>query len=167
MNSAIATRKEVNMAVKQPSLNIREEGARMGKEEAQKRADRIRAFREELRQLEQEQVIALSNDQRGSVAKHHDKLLAQLADVFDIDRTSAQKQLTLGLRIISFLGALAISAAVYFFFYRFWGVFTTVAQTVILIIVPIVCTLGVEIAVRTIGPQGSDSHAPFCYRCFN
>ena len=124
------------------------EKSRAGKEEAQKRADRVRAFREELSQLEQEQVIVVSENQRQSIATYHDKLLADFAGAFDVDTTSTQKQLTLGLRIVSFLGAVAISAAVFFFFYRFWGVLSTAAQVAVLVALPMLFTIGVEIAAR-------------------
>jgi uncharacterized membrane protein len=136
------------MAEQQPLSDRRKAKVRAGKEEAQKRADRVRAFREELSQLEQEKVVVLSEDQHQTVAAYHSKLLADLAGTFDVDTTSAQKQLTIGLRIISFLGAVAISASVFFFFYRFWGVFSTATQVAVLVALPILCTLGVEIAAR-------------------
>lgn len=119
-----------------------------GKEEAQKRTDRIRAFREELQELEQEQVICLTDDQRESISAYHNCLLADLALTYDVDTSSSQKQLTLGLRIVTFLGAAAISAAVFFFFYRYWGVFNTAAQVAILVALPILCTLMTEYAAR-------------------
>ncbi len=119
-----------------------------GKEDAQQRVDRIRAFRDELDVLEQGRILVLAEEQRRSVAAYHDKLLQDLAGSFDVDTTVAQKQLTLGLRIISFLGAAAISAAVFFFFYRFWGVLTTTAQVAILATAPVLATLGVELAAR-------------------
>lgn len=68
--------------------------------------------------------------------------------MFDVDPTTAQKQLTLGLRIVSFLGAVALSAAVFFFFYRFWGVKSSAAKVAVLVAVPMLCTFGVEIAAR-------------------
>ena len=56
--------------------------------------------------------------------------------------------MSLGMRIVSFLGAVAISAAIFFFFYRIWGVITTPFQVAILIITPILAVLGVELAAR-------------------
>ena len=120
----------------------------MNKEQAQQRADRIRAFRDELDQLEREQVIALSGDQRDRLRAHHDGLLRDLAAMFDVDTSGEQKQLSWGMRIVSFLGAAAISAAVFFFFYRFWGLLATPAQVAILIAAPVIATLGVEFAAR-------------------
>jgi uncharacterized membrane protein len=121
---------------------------RTGKEESQKRADRVRAFRAELDQLEHEQIVVLSENQRQSVKAYHDQLLADLAEAFDIDTSGAQKQLTIGLRIVSFLGAAAISAAVFFFFYRFWGVFSTSMQVAVLITLPLLFTFAVEYTAR-------------------
>ncbi len=119
-----------------------------GKEEAQQRVDRIRAFREELDALAEDRVLILAEEQERSIAAYHDRLLQDFAGAFDVDTTVAQKQLTLGLRIVSFLGAAAISAAVFFFFYRFWGVLATAAQVAVLVTAPVLATFGVELAAR-------------------
>ena len=52
------------------------------------------------------------------------------------------------MRIVSFLGALALSAAVFFFFYRFWGLLSTSFQTTILVVAPLLILTGVEFAAR-------------------
>lgn len=101
--------------------------------EAQLRADDIRAFREELSRLEQEGVLQVDPAQHQAIAKHHDALLAALASGFDIDRDSRSKQLSLGMRIASFIGAIALAASVFFLFYQFWGYFPTVAQVGVLV----------------------------------
>lgn len=118
------------------------------KEHAQQRADRIGAFREELAQLEQEQVLTLTDEQRKRVAAYHDATLQTLARQFDIDTTSAEKQMSWGMRIVSFLGALALSAAVFFFFYRFWGLLATPLQVAILIAAPLLSVTFTEFAAR-------------------
>jgi len=82
--------------------------------EAQQRADEIRVFRKELARLEDEGVLHLNEAQREALASHHDGLLAQLARSFDIDRDTKSKQLSLGMRIASFVGALALAASVFF-----------------------------------------------------
>jgi len=120
----------------------------MNKEQAQQRADRVRAFRDELDQLEREQVITLSSDQRDRLRAYHGGLLRDLAATFDVDTSGEQKQLSWGMRIVSFLGAAAISAAVFFFFYRFWGLLTTPVQVALLIAAPVSATLGIELAAR-------------------
>src|SRR5512136_95327 len=99
--------------------------------EAQQRADAIRVFQSELERLEREGVLALGEDQRRAIAQHHSALLAQYAQAFDIDRDVQAKQLSLGMRIASFLGALALAASVFLLFYQFWGEFATGAQVAI------------------------------------
>ena len=101
--------------------------------EAQQRADEIRIFRKELDRLESEGVLKLAESQRAAVSAHHESLLARFAQSFDIDRDIRAKQLSWGMRIASFLGALALAASVFFLFYQFWGRFTEAAQVVILI----------------------------------
>ncbi len=120
----------------------------MSRPDAQKRADRIRAFREELSALEAEGVLALTPDQKQRTQKHHDETLRALARTFDIDATEAQKQMSWGMRIASFLGALALCASVYLFFYRFWGLFGTAAQVILVVAAPLLALLGTELAAR-------------------
>src|SRR5437870_9560020 len=120
----------------------------MSQADAQKRADRIRAFREELRTLEAEGVLALPDGQKQSLARHHDETLRRLSQAFDIDTTDAQKQMSWGMRIASFLGALALCAAVFLFFRRFWGLLSTPAQVAVLLAAPILGLLGTHLAAR-------------------
>jgi uncharacterized membrane protein len=120
----------------------------MNKDEAQARADRIRAFQQELEVLEREGVLSLPSEGRATLAAHHAGLLRQLATDFDVDVSNDQKQLSWGMRLASLFGALALSAAVFFFFYRFWGVLTTPLQVGLLVAAPLLATLGVEYAAR-------------------
>lgn len=101
--------------------------------EAQRRADEIAIFRTELARLEEEGVLRLDAAQAGAVRSHHAKLLADFAGAFDIDRDVQAKQLSLGMRVASFLGALALAASVFFLFYQFWGRFDETAQVAILL----------------------------------
>jgi len=110
------------------------------KEMAQRRADRIAAFREELAQLQAEEVLSLDEAQQQAVATHHAAVLEDLARQYDIDLTGGQKQLSLGMRIVSFLGAVALSAAVFLFFYRFWGNLSQWLQVTILVVAPLLAT---------------------------
>lgn len=100
---------------------------------AQQRADQIRAFRQELGVLTAEGVLPLAEGQAQAVAAYHDALLVKYAQAFDIDRDLHAKQLSTGMRIASFLGALALAASVFFLFYQFWGHFSELAQVVILV----------------------------------
>jgi uncharacterized membrane protein len=101
--------------------------------DAQQRADEIRVFGEELARLEREGVVALTEAQRTAITAHHRGLLAQFAQAWDIDRDARAKQLSLGMRVASFLGALALAASVFFLFHRFWDRFSTEVQVVVVI----------------------------------
>jgi uncharacterized membrane protein len=105
----------------------------VSRSEAQRRADEIRIFQRELEALERDGIVGLTGAQRASIARHHERLVAEFADVFDIDRDVHGTQLSLGMRIASLLGALALAASVFFLFYQFWGRFPTSAQVAILI----------------------------------
>jgi uncharacterized membrane protein len=105
----------------------------LSRAEAQQRADAVRSFRRELTALEREGVLVLNDEQRTALAAHHDGLLAEYAHVYDIDRDAQSKQLSLGMRVASFLGALALAASVFFLFYQFWGRFPTSAQVALLL----------------------------------
>lgn len=102
--------------------------------DAQQRVDDIRVFQRELERLARENALALSGAQRESVRQHHERLLAELAQTFDIDPDTRSKQLSLGMRIASFLGALALAASVFFLFYQFWGLLPTEAQVGVLLV---------------------------------
>jgi uncharacterized membrane protein len=123
--------------------------------EAQLRADDIRAFRDELSRLELEGVLKIDEAQRGAVAKHHDALLAALASGFDIDRDPRSKQLSLGMRLASFIGAIALAASVFFLFYQFWGYFSTPVQVAVLV------GVGVGAFVLTMGVASRDATGYF------
>jgi uncharacterized membrane protein len=110
--------------------------------EAQQRADDIRVFGRELARLGEEQVLVLDDTQRAAVQAHHARLLAEYAQAFDVDRDVQAKQLSLGMRIASFLGALALAASIFFVFYQFWGLLATAVQVVILIAAAVATFLG-------------------------
>jgi len=118
----------------------------MQKEEAQRHVDRMQAFREELEQLETEGILCLSSEDRQRIDRYHRTRLAELTRQFDIDVNGTEKQLSWGMRIVSLLGALAISAALFFFFYRFWGLLATPTQVGILIAAPLLATLAANFA---------------------
>ncbi|MDH5473098.1 MAG: DUF2157 domain-containing protein [Gammaproteobacteria bacterium] len=108
---------------------------------AQQRADQIRAFNNEVKMLEDEKVLTLEPPQREAVAQYHQSLLKTLSNQFDIDTSDREKQLSSGMKIASFLGALAMAASVFFLFYQFWGYLTTPAQVSVLVLAPLL-TLG-------------------------
>jgi len=120
----------------------------MDQQQAQSRADRIHAFKDELAELERAGALHLAADARARLDAYHADLLRRFAADFDVDTSSDQKRLSWGMRIASFLGALALSAAVFFFFYRFWGALATPVQVGLLVAAPLVASAGVEIAAR-------------------
>lgn len=103
------------------------------KTNAQHRVDQIHAFNNELAELTRGQVLSLSAEQQQSIAYYHQQLLLHLRSDFDIDNTHREKQLSLGMRIASFLGAVALAASIFFLFYQFWGRLGTVSQVTILV----------------------------------
>jgi len=107
------------------------------KQKAQQRADQIQSFYDEVKLLEAEQVLQLGAEQRESVARYHEGLLKSLTEKYDIDTSSRQKHLSTGMKIASFIGALALAASVFFLFYQFWGYFSTPLQVSILITAPL------------------------------
>ncbi|MBP5997688.1 MAG: DUF2157 domain-containing protein [Azonexus sp.] len=109
------------------------EAAVPSRAEAQQRADDIRTFRDELARLADAGILNLDAAQQVAVRTHHERLLAEFASLFDVDRDNRAKQLSLGMRVASFLGALALAASVFFLFYQFWGHFGESAQVAILI----------------------------------
>ena len=118
------------------------------KEQAQRRADQIGAFTRELAELEGAGILALAAEERLRVGAYHGEILDRFARLYDVDRSDAQKSVSLGMRLTSFIGALALSAAVFLFFYRFWGALSTVVQVAILVGVPLVALAGVDLIGR-------------------
>jgi uncharacterized membrane protein len=112
------------------------------KTEAQRRADDINVFQQELERLQAGGILTLSDAQRQSVSSHHHALLAEFASTFDIDRSLSSRQLSMGMRIASFLGALALAASIFFLFYQFWGALPTPVQVAILVLAPLGTFLG-------------------------
>ena len=100
--------------------------------DAQQQADDVNAFRRELARLERDGILKLTGDQRLAVDEHHRVVLEALSKSHDVDRDVRAKQLSLGMRVTSFLGALALAASVFFLFHQFWGLLRTPVQVAIL-----------------------------------
>lgn len=114
------------------------------KEEAQRRVDRIQAFREELNDLEEQKVLRLSPEQKDSARNFHKTLIADLTRQFDTDLTEAEKKLTGGMKVLTFLGGTALCSSVFFFFYRMWGLIPVPGQILLLVSAPILFLLLME-----------------------
>lgn len=118
------------------------------REEAQKRADRVAAFREELAELDREGVLRLTGEQRGALDRHHALLLDRLARAFDVDRTDRQRRLSAGMKVATLLGAATLAAALYTFLYRFWGGMPVGLQAGTVVALPLLLVAGMEAAAR-------------------
>lgn len=134
---------------------------------AQRRADEIGVFKAELERLQAEGVMTLTDEQRNAVARHHETLLASYSQSFDIDRDKQARQLSLGMRIASFLGALALAASVFFLFNQYWGLFPTWAQVSLLIVSSIATLLATFwIGRRDAGGYFAKLAAMVAFACF-
>lgn len=104
---------------------------------AQQRVNQIQTFRAELQLLQDEQVVALSQEQTQAIESYHGGLLSGLKAGFDIDLDTSDKQLSLGLKLASLFGALGLAAGLFFLFYQYWGEFTPLVQSVTLLLSPL------------------------------
>ncbi|HYV64093.1 MAG TPA: DUF2157 domain-containing protein [Bryobacteraceae bacterium] len=114
----------------------------------QERADRLRMFQRELVELEREGVIELTPEQRARLDAHIERKLAELASQFDVDTSESQRQISLGMKIASALGGIALCAAVVLFLARYMGYWSTAIQVSVLVVIPIVLTIAAEFAAR-------------------
>ena len=91
------------------------------REQAQLRIDRIHSFQKEMATLQSEGILDLPQEAQSSVSRYHSRLIDDFSNRFDTDSSIDEKKLSWGMRILTFLGGLALCASVFFFFYRFWG----------------------------------------------
>ncbi|HEX5056273.1 MAG TPA: DUF2157 domain-containing protein [Gammaproteobacteria bacterium] len=122
-------------------------GSPDNKTAAQQRVDRIAAFHAELDALEQAGLLTIDPLQKAAITAYHQVLQQQLQQRFDVDLNQGSKQLSRGMQIVSFLGALALAASVFFLFYQYWGYMSTVLQCALLLAAPLL-TLGAAIYIR-------------------
>lgn len=105
--------------------------------DAQQRVDQINAFQYEIVELKNNGILTVPTEQLSKVEHYHRELLQELSTTFDLDTSIQSKQLTLGMKIASLFGALAMAISLFFLFYQFWGYISTSIQVVILIAAPI------------------------------
>lgn len=116
--------------------------------EAQRRTDRVRAFREELALARADGAIELTPEQEAGLARYHDALLTRLGHEFDVDVTEGQKTVSLGMQVVALLGGLALAASVVLLFFRVWGLIPTAAQVGLLVAAPIAALAAVDWTAR-------------------
>ena len=121
--------------------------------EAQKRVEQIQQFKQEMHVLNEQGIASLSQAQQNSISQYHADVLKQLANAFSVDINPNQKQLSLGMKIASLIGALAFSASIFFLFFQFWGQIPTLAQVAVLATAPI-ATLVLAIWLKQKEPEG-------------
>lgn len=104
---------------------------------AQRRADDIASFHVELTELERAGILALTSAQKAAIDAHHREVREGLGRAHDVDLNESARRLSLGMQIVSFLGAVALAASVFFLFYQYWVYFGTVLQVTILVAAPL------------------------------
>lgn len=109
----------------------------LNKTQAQARADQVRAFRAEQTLLAEQGLLPLTDDTAAGIRRYHDQLLHELQQAQDVDLSEGARHLSLGMQIVSFLGAAALAASLFFLFYQYWGYFATATQVLILIAAPL------------------------------
>ncbi len=112
---------------------------KLTKTQAQLRADQIAAFRAEQRVLGEQGLLQLPEQAADAIRRYHDNLLRELQQAQDVDVNERARHLSLGMQIVSFLGASALAASLFFLFYQYWGYFGTATQVVILMAAPLLC----------------------------
>lgn len=116
---------------------------RRDRADAQRRVQRIRAFRAELDALTAAGVADLTDGQRVAIHAHHDAIVRQLAIEHDVDQSDAASQMSRGMQIAALVAAIALTAAVYALVSRFWGRLDLPLQATLLCAFPLVALIGV------------------------
>ena len=105
--------------------------------DAQSRVDQIQSFQREFVELTNNGTINVPQEQSDNISSYHTLLLKKLSATYDVDINKQSKQLTIGMKIASLFGALAMAISIFFLFYQFWGHIGTTTQVSILIAAPV------------------------------
>ncbi|MBA3270553.1 MAG: hypothetical protein H0T71_08560 [Acidobacteria bacterium] len=116
--------------------------------DAQRRVNRIRAFRAEWDAVRLAGVTTLTSEQHRAIRAFHDDMLRELAARHDVDASDATGQLSRGMQLASFFAAIALTAAIYSLVSRFWGRLDLPLQVTILCAFPLMALVGVEFSAR-------------------
>jgi len=112
--------------------------APMDRNTAQYRVDRMNAFEAELHEAVRAGAITLSEEQDAGLRTYLQAKRAELAAAFDVDLVAGARQLSLGMRLVSTLGAAAFCAALVLFFQRYWGYMDSWVQVGVAMAAPLV-----------------------------
>ena len=115
---------------------------------AQQRADRIAAFRAELADLEREQALILTPEQRARLDAHVEGLLSELRKSFGVDLDESARRFSWGMRVATLLGGAAFFAAVVLFLHRVWGLLPAGVQVFLLTAIPLALLGAADLAFR-------------------
>jgi hypothetical protein len=115
---------------------------------AERRVHRILAFRDECDALRREGHLPVGDEALAAIAAYHDGLLASLTREHDVDASEATGRLSWGMRVASFLGAVALTASAYAGVSRYWGRLDEFWQVLLLAALPVAALAGVEISAR-------------------
>lgn len=116
--------------------------------EPQQRVAAILGFREELARLEAEGIATLDPATRDRIRAHHDATLAALAASGEVDLSASAARLSIGMRIATLLGTIALSAAYAFFVSAHWGQRGEAAQLALVLLPPILLVGLTHVAAR-------------------
>ena len=116
--------------------------------EAQRRADRIGAFQEELAAAIRDGAVDLTPDQLSGLAQYHDTVLGELARQFDVDVTAGQKRASLGMRVATLVGATALGASLLLYLARTWGHLAMPVQAGLLLAAPLAALGALDVVAR-------------------
>tara|TARA_R110002126_G_scaffold16527_13_gene65999 strand:+ start:3129 stop:4232 length:1104 start_codon:yes stop_codon:yes gene_type:complete len=125
----------------------------LNKTQAQARADQVLAFRAEQQLLAEQGLLSLPDDQASNIRDYHNGLLQQLQQGLNIDLSDQARHLSLGMQIVSFLGATALAASLFFLFFQYWGYFSTLSQVALLVAAPLL-TLALAVWLQRIDDSG-------------
>lgn len=111
------------------------------KGKAQALINQINAFRDELTRLKKVSGFSLSQDAEKTAFTEQDAVIHELQRKFLVDVNVSEARLSLGIRVASALGAIALSLAVYFLFSEFWDKFPTALRAGVATAAPIISVL--------------------------
>ncbi len=114
----------------------------------QERADHLRIFRRELGDLARADVLQLTPEQLQRVDQHIAQQLSELSTRHDVDTSEPEKQISLGMRIASALGGLALAIALGLFLNRYIGFWPSWLQVSVMAALPLALAAGSEVAAR-------------------
>lgn len=106
-------------------------------QQARQRIERIAAFRAELAELEREQALALTVEQRMRLDAHLGRVLGELSGKHGVEVTESAQRISWGMRVAALLGGVAFFAALVLFLHRVWGMMPLWGQALVLTGIPL------------------------------